>query len=479
MSRINRMDLSMVWLVAKRELKDLFRDWRIITPMVLLTIFFPFLMNYTARQAVTFVGTYGGGTIIPERLVPFLLMVIGFFPITVSLVIALESFVGEKERGTIEPLLSSPFKDWHLFLGKLIAASSIPLITAYLGIAVFMYRLYLDQIHFPSINMLVQTISLTSVQAVLMVSGAMVISTQATSVRAANLLSSFIVIPVAILIQGESILMFWGNNQILWLAVFGVSIIAILLIRVGLAHFQREALLGREIDQLNLKWILRTFWNSFSGGQRNIFSWVRFEIPKVIRKMRITISLILLLGIAGGILAFNLVMQHAQELHIGKNSIPSQISQVLANGFGNFSKFTPSFTFILGNNVRVVGVILLLGLVSFGILGAIAYVINMGLIGAVLAVIKIIGFDPGRIAVAGILPHGVFEIPAIILSTAAVLHIGIMLVTPNSHKTLGEILIESIADWATVSLGLAIPLLILAGIIETWVTPALLIPLLK
>src|SRR5450759_4567233 len=108
-------------IVAQREVRDQFRDWRIIFPVLGLTIFFPFLMNFTASQILNFVKEYGA-TIIGERLVPFLMMIVGFFPISVSLVIALESFVGEKERGSIEPLLNTPLKDWQLYLGKLLAA---------------------------------------------------------------------------------------------------------------------------------------------------------------------------------------------------------------------------------------------------------------------------------------------------------------------------------------------------------------------
>jgi ABC-type transport system involved in multi-copper enzyme maturation permease subunit len=143
-------------------------------------------------------------------------MVVGYFPITVSLVIALESFVGEKERGTIEPLLVTPLKDWHLFMGKLISGTVSPLVTSYLGITVYMIGLHIQNIPFPDINRMIQTLVLTTVQALLMVCGAILISTQATSVRAANLMASFIVIPMALLIQGESILIFWGNNQVLW-----------------------------------------------------------------------------------------------------------------------------------------------------------------------------------------------------------------------------------------------------------------------
>ena len=39
-------------VLLRRELMDTLRDWRIIVPIVLLTLFFPFLMNLTAGLAV-------------------------------------------------------------------------------------------------------------------------------------------------------------------------------------------------------------------------------------------------------------------------------------------------------------------------------------------------------------------------------------------------------------------------------------------
>ncbi|MDD2696349.1 MAG: ABC transporter permease subunit, partial [Anaerolineales bacterium] len=127
-----RQQVGPALLITRREVRDQFRDWRVIFPILALTLFFPALMNFTANQAVRFVEQYGA-PIVAMRLIPFLLMVVGFFPISVSLVIALESFVGEKERRSIEPLLSSPLTDWQLYLGKLLAALLPPLLASYLG----------------------------------------------------------------------------------------------------------------------------------------------------------------------------------------------------------------------------------------------------------------------------------------------------------------------------------------------------------
>ena len=43
-------------IVFRREIRDQLRDWRILVPIILLTLFFPLLMNFTASQAVQFVG---------------------------------------------------------------------------------------------------------------------------------------------------------------------------------------------------------------------------------------------------------------------------------------------------------------------------------------------------------------------------------------------------------------------------------------
>jgi uncharacterized membrane protein SpoIIM required for sporulation len=462
----------MVWLVAWRELRDQLRDWRIIFPMLVLTLVLPFLADLGAQAAISFTQKYGT-PLIAERLVPFLLMVVGYFPITVSLVIALESFVGEKERGTIEPLLVTPLKDWQLFSGKLIAGTAAPLVTSYIGITVYMIGLFFQHIPFPDFNRMMQTLILTTVQALLMVSGAILISTQATSVRAANLMASFIVIPMALLIQGESILLFWGNDQVLWLAVAGVVVLTALLARVGIAHFQREALLGREIDVLNLRWIGQTFWRAFKGNATSLLGWYKLEVVRTLRKQLKSIILTVVIGMVAIFTGYAWVSSNSPKIMAQFKT--GDLSTMLSIGMGiPVANVGISFPAIWGHNLQAIVVILLLGLFSFGVLGSLVYLLNMGIIGAVLALIRAMGASPIKVGLYGILPHGLFEIPALILASAAILYIGVILVTPRPQHTLGEVLIEALADWAKVGFGLVLPLLTVAAVIETWITPVLL-----
>ena len=137
LSRYRRGTLASAMVITRREMRDSLRDWRIVTPIIILTLIFPFLMDFTSRWATNWVSQFTD-PILVERLNPFLLLIVGFFPISFSLIIALESFVGEKERNSIEPILSMPLTDLELYLGKMMSSLLLPLGAAYLGISVFL-----------------------------------------------------------------------------------------------------------------------------------------------------------------------------------------------------------------------------------------------------------------------------------------------------------------------------------------------------
>jgi len=69
-----------VFIITRREVRDQMRDWRIVIPVIALALISPLLMNFTARQVMNFVQTYGA-SLVGDRLIPFLLMAVGFFPI--------------------------------------------------------------------------------------------------------------------------------------------------------------------------------------------------------------------------------------------------------------------------------------------------------------------------------------------------------------------------------------------------------------
>jgi uncharacterized membrane protein SpoIIM required for sporulation/ABC-type transport system involved in multi-copper enzyme maturation permease subunit len=460
--------LRMALVVTRREVRDQLRDWRIIFPVVTLTLVFPSLMNFTARQAVNFVQKYDA-PVVAERLIPFLLMIVGFFPISVSLVIALESFVGEKERHSIEPLLCSPLTDGQLYLGKLLAAMVPPLLASYLGILVYLIGVYTQIGWTPTPSLILQILLLTTVQAVLMVSGAVVVSSQTTSVRAANLLASFIIIPMAFLIQGESVVMFWAQYNVLWWAIIGQALITGLLIRTGVAYFNREEMLGRELDTINLRWAWREIRQGFTGQARTIIEWYQRDVPAALWSVRLPI---LLSAISLGIGAL------AGASLANKFRIPPQlvsfdkISKGFIEGLQAARFYSSSGVMIVWlQNLRSMVIATLLGIFSFGILGLLVLMLPLAIIGYVAANVSLAGHSVLTFLVALVLPHGLLEIPAIILAGAAILNLGATLTAPADGKTIGEAWLLALAKWAKIMIGVVFPLFFLAALVEVFITP--------
>ena len=461
-------DLRPALIVTRREVRDQFRDWRIIIPILVLTILFPSLMTFVAERAVNFVQDFGAN-LIGERLIPFLLMVVGFFPASFSLIIALESFVGEKERGSIEPLLTSPLSDFQLYLGKLIAVMVPPLLASSLGISVYLFTIYRDLGWLPETELLVQIVMLTFVHALVMVSGAVVISTQATSVRAANLLASFIIVPMSLLIQAESMVMFWGLYNSLWWAILGMIIISGLLIRTGVGHFNREELLGREIDVLNIKWSWNLFFNQFKGEAHSIVSWYRREVWAALMRIRFSTFLMTGVLVAGFFLGVALTRTFPipDEL-ISLNGAEGRLGE----GLDNLSILsTRGIPIIWFHNIRAIVLATVFGLFSYGVMGILVVMLPFVVIGYFTATMIKIGIPATTFLTAFVLPHGIFEIPAILLAGGAILAIGGRLAAPSDGKKIGEGMLYSLADWAKIMVGLILPLLLIAAAVEALLTP--------
>lgn len=461
-------NLRCAWLVASREIRDQMRDWRIITPIIILTLFFPLLMNFTARQAVDFVGRYGA-PIIGERLIPFLLMIVGFFPISISLVIALESFAGERERLSLEPLLATPLTDSQLYIGKMVASLVPPLAAAYLGITVYLLGLAIRIDWKPDAQILIQVLLLTTIQAIVMVSGAVVISSQTTSVRAANLLASFIIVPVAQLIIGESLIMFWGRYTILWWIVLALSLVAIVFGRMGLKLFNREELLGRELDVVDLRWAWAQFKGAFLRDARSPMGWLvdvwRFTLPR--NKLPIFIAA---LALASGYwIGADLA---------GTFTLPGEMVQIgtaggrMVDAFRRFGMFSAQgFIWVLWNNIRALALASVLGAFTFGVVGLILLMAPIGIVGYFAGNVGLAGSNTLRFLAALVFPHALFEVPAAILMGAAVLRLGMAALSVPEGKSLGEGWLSAFAEWARLGIGIVLPLLIVAAAVEVFVTP--------
>ena len=72
---------------------------------------------------------------------------------------------------------------------------------------------------------------------------------------------------------------------------------------------------------------------------------------------------------------------------------------------------------------------------------------------------------------AFILPHGIVEIPAVLLGMTFALRIGAAMVSPPSGLDVGQSVMLTSANFLKILIFLIIPLLLLAAFIEANITP--------
>ncbi len=465
--------VAVLW---RREILDQLRDWRILLPIFGLTFLFPVIANFTARRMVSFTEEYGA-RVVAESLFPFLMLAVAFFPVSISLVVALESFAGERERGSIEPLLATPLQDAQLYLGKLLAVLTPPLTALYVGVLGYVLVMGLKAGWWPPPRVLVSVLGLSTLQALVMVSGAVVISTQATSVRGANLLASTIILPMAFLLQGEGTLMFWRRYEALGWIALGLMVLAALLVRVGLAHFNREGLLGREFDALNLRWAWHTFLRGLRGETPT--SWMAWwgetwrMVGRSLSREGVLTLLLMALGIA---LGYRVGAQIPLDHPVSEQEI-ARLEHLLQTGVvfqreGAWPQGLAFAAYLLTHNARALLLAFLGGLFSFGILGLLFLLLTMGVLGLGMNLLPRLGVvTPGWYWGAMILPHGSVELPALLIFGATLLRLGARWAAPSRGMALGEVWLQALGEGVRVIVGVVVPLMIVAALLEAFLTP--------
>jgi uncharacterized membrane protein SpoIIM required for sporulation/ABC-type transport system involved in multi-copper enzyme maturation permease subunit len=466
--------LSNALILTRREVRDSLRDWRITAPIFLLTLVFPVLANLASALFANLIREAGdvdtNATV--DALLPLMPMLVGFFPVSISLVIALETFVGERERLSLEPLLSTPLTNTELYIGKVLAAIFPPLMAGYLGVGLYVAGQILGAQQWrPPVMLLVQIMTLTTLQAFVMVTGAVVISSQTTSTRAANLLASFVIIPISMLVIIESIIMIQpGLRHSLWWIGAALFVVTLLLMRTGTRIFNREELLGRAIDQLNFRWFAQTFASQWSAGapMRQPLRWYRVSVGGALRSLK---RPLLFFGLCA-VLGFGLGWQLRAEYPLPLDPANTQDEVVLnnLNMVMEASQERPELIlYVLLQNTRVLIFATLAGMFTFGVVAILLTALPFVIIGYLMANLSYAGIDPLPY-IALVVAHGWVEIPAIAIAAAAAIRLGMLATSPPPAMSIGEAWVRQLAETVKIGVFVVFPLLIIAAILEVQFT---------
>lgn len=471
--------------IAAREMRDTLSDWRLLLPIFILSLVVPTVLASAANIFIRFVSDSN----VIRAIVPFAMLLIGFIPVSFSLITALESFVGERERNSLEALLAMPISDNQLYIGKLIAALLPPLSSGLVAMAVFAVEMRILHPDLYAVGLKPEYIAtitpLLVVKAVMMVAGAVIISSHTSSIRAANLLASFVLLPTAALIQIESLYVIAGRWDVLRIFTLALAIVAVVLVRTGMGTFNREEILSRENEQINVRRVwanFRTFLRvyqpvgvpaeQYPDERFSLGRFYRRDLPKLLRDYRMPIGVAViaaLVGVAGG-----MFISRFYEL--------PWLGRFLNSALGRTSDAGPLFAVgIFFNNLRVSLFSSLLSALTFGLF---SFLVPLVAFGQVALVASFLGTrtasaavgtaaNPVTFLLAYILPHGILELSAAMLGAAMGIRLGAALMNNQRGITVGQNMLWSLAQFFKVWGLVLVPLYFVAALIEGILVPVI------
>lgn len=126
------------------------------------------------------------------------------------------------------------------------------------------------------------------------------------------------------------------------------------------------------------------------------------------------------------------------------------------------------------NNLKACLIAMATGLIPFLFLPVLVLGVNAAVMGAVASMYRMAGMSVASMYLFGILPHGIFELPAILLSISMGLYLCYCLVKRICEGRYNRgIVKKALGNILRTLLTLIIPLLAVAAVIETYVTPIL------
>ncbi len=239
--------VSTTWLIARRQMLEAMRD-----RSTLITSGF-FLVLQTVLVLISVVPAMGDhsakGMSNAGFLMAFYLLFVGLMPSAPAIGIASGVFAGDKERGSLIPLLVTPASNTAIFAGKVLGAVLPALLYSLVGILVYFLEITL-LVGIDKLALLPTTLSILIVlliPSIVFFGSAMasVISSRVSTFQSAQNYSSFILI---VLWFGLGALFFLEGTLGLWTfaaAEIGIYVLDVVLILVSAKTWKREEVMAK------------------------------------------------------------------------------------------------------------------------------------------------------------------------------------------------------------------------------------------
>ena len=118
---------------------------------------------------------------------------------------------------------------------------------------------------------------------------------------------------------------------------------------------------------------------------------------------------------------------------------------------------------------------MLFGTLSFGILSVLIFMLPWGIIAFIATQFATVGENPFVFVGATILPHAWVELPILLIVTAAALRWQAVIISHTGSRSMSEAWTLASADFFRILFGLGVPLFMTAALLESFLTPAIMI----
>ena len=171
-------------------------------------------------------------------------------PVAIPVTIAAYSVVGEKTTHSLEPLLATPITTLQLLAGKAIAAMAPAILATWISYIIFLIgtRLMVDNAVFAQLidpMWLLAIFIVGPLLALLAVCFSLMVSARVSDPRVAEQLSALIIMPLILLVIGQSVGLILINTQIILIIGIIVTIFDVILLMITVQLFERETILTR------------------------------------------------------------------------------------------------------------------------------------------------------------------------------------------------------------------------------------------
>lgn len=169
-------------------------------------------------------------------------------PVMIATIVASSSFVGEKERRTLEGLLYTPLSNRELAFGK-IAASFIPAVgftwACFLVYAVLVNALGYSRlgVFFPSAQWVLSMALIVPLIAFVAIAATVAVSQRAKTMQGAQGAATFFVLPIVGLVVSQSAGVLLFNTTVVLIAAGILALAAVIMFFLVVSRFSRERML--------------------------------------------------------------------------------------------------------------------------------------------------------------------------------------------------------------------------------------------